>query len=194
MEFKVEDFTTQELSNGKFIKPFLANFKLNGECRDWEIVKTSDSVAVLLYNTDSDSFVCVKQFRAPVYFSSNSTSGVTLELCAGILDKDISLEEIASEEILEECGFKIEAKDLEKITSFYTSVGFAGAKQHLYFVQVNEACRVSQGGGVAGEETIETVEIPLKEAVETMYNEDIPKTPGLLFAFNWFINQKKESR
>jgi UDP-sugar diphosphatase len=194
MEFKVEDFSTKELKNGKFVKPYLANFRLNGESRDWEIVKASDSVAILLYNTDSDSFVCVKQFRPPVYFRDSSTNGVTLELCAGILDKDLSLEETASEEILEECGFRIAPQDLEKITSFYTSVGFAGAKQHLYFAKVNEACRVSEGGGVAGEEMIEVVEIPLKEVKSVMYNEEIPKTPGLLFAFNWFISQQKESR
>jgi 8-oxo-dGTP pyrophosphatase MutT (NUDIX family) len=32
---------------------------------------------------------------------------MTLELCAGIVDKSLSLVEIAQEEILEECGYKV---------------------------------------------------------------------------------------
>ena len=38
-----------------------------------------------------------------------------MELCAGILDKKKPVEEIAAEEVLEECGYKIPAGDLEKI-------------------------------------------------------------------------------
>jgi len=187
MEFKIEDFKCQELTNGKFVKPCLANYRINGESRTWEIVKASDSVAILIYNEDSNCLVCVKQFRPAVFMQNRETNGVTLELCAGILDKNLTLEEIASEEILEECGFSVEPYSLEKITSFYTSVGFAGSKQHLYFAQVNESMRVNSGGGVDGEEMIEVVELSIKEAKEIIYNENIPKTPGLLFAFNWFF-------
>jgi len=191
MDFIVEDFKCQELKDGKFVKPCYATFKLNGQNRDWEIVKASDSVAILIYHEDNNSLICVKQFRPAVYMQDKSTNGVTIELCAGILDKNLSLEEIASEEILEECGFKVEPSHLEKITSFYTSVGFAGAKQHLYFATVDESMRVSSGGGVDGEETIEVVEIPLSKAKELMFDESIPKTPGLLFAFNWFFERCK---
>ncbi len=189
MEFKVENFQCQALKEGKFVKPCFATYRLNNEERNWEIVKASDSVAILIYNEDSNAFVCVKQFRPAVYMQDKETNGVTVELCAGILDKDLSLEETASEEILEECGFRVEPSDLEKITSFYTSVGFAGSKQHLYFAKVNESMRISSGGGVAGEEMIEVIEIPLSQAKEFMFDESTPKTPGLLFAFNWFFLQ-----
>jgi len=190
MDFIVEDFKCSDLKDGKFVKPCFATFNLNGEARDWEIVQAHDSVAILIYNEDSDAFVCVKQFRPAVYMHNNSTNGVTVELCAGILDKNVSIEQTASEEILEECGFKVDASTLQKITSFYTSVGFAGSKQHLFFAKVKEKDRVSKGGGVPGEEMIEVVEIPLKEAKEFMFNESIPKTPGLLFAFNWFLSSR----
>jgi len=46
------------------------------------------------------------------------TSGYTLELCAGIVDKKLSLEEIAREEVLEECGYDVPASRLQKIFSF----------------------------------------------------------------------------
>jgi len=41
----------------------------------------------------------------------------TLELCAGIVDKDASLEEIAREELLEELGYDVPVSSLEKIVS-----------------------------------------------------------------------------
>ncbi len=44
--------------------------------------------------------------------------GVTWELCAGIVDKDLSLIEITREEIREECGYDVPAESISKITSF----------------------------------------------------------------------------
>jgi len=61
-------------------------------------------------------------------FSSGSSSVIdtsalppchacTLELCAGIVDKDVSLEEIARQELLEEVGYDVPVSKLEKIVS-----------------------------------------------------------------------------
>jgi UDP-sugar diphosphatase len=44
--------------------------------------------------------------------------GFTLELCAGIVDKNKSLEEIACEEVQEECGYTVKASDLQKIIQY----------------------------------------------------------------------------
>lgn len=44
--------------------------------------------------------------------------GVTLELCAGIVDKELPLVEIAREEILEECGYDIPANRIEEIMTY----------------------------------------------------------------------------
>jgi UDP-sugar diphosphatase len=189
MNFKIENFSVKPLKEGHYIRAFLAEFSLNGQKRDWELIKVGNSVAILIYNQDSDSFVLVKQFRPAVYFNHGG-SGVTIELCAGLIDKDLSIEQIASEEIMEECGFRVEPNELKKITSFYTSVGSSGSKQHLFYAEVNESRRVNAGGGVVGEEQIEVIELPVREAKEFMYNEDIIKTPGLLFAFEWFLCNK----
>lgn len=43
--------------------------------------------------------------------------GLTLEFCAGIVDKNKSLEEIAVDEVREECGYEIKVSDLQKIIS-----------------------------------------------------------------------------
>lgn len=44
--------------------------------------------------------------------------GIALEMCAGIVDKDKSLDEIAREEVLEECGYNVPVKSLHKIISY----------------------------------------------------------------------------
>ncbi len=44
--------------------------------------------------------------------------GITLELCAGIVDKNKSLSEIAAEEIFEECGYKVDHEKLERVIQF----------------------------------------------------------------------------
>lgn len=77
-------------------------------------------------------FLLVKQFRIPVYLNDKSIK-YTYELCAGLVDKNKSIEEIAVEEIDEECGYKVKIEDLKKITSFFTNVGVSGAKQHLFY-------------------------------------------------------------
>ena len=46
-----------------------------------------------------------------------AASGVTYELCAGIVDKDLPLDEIAREEILEETGYCVKTTSLERVTS-----------------------------------------------------------------------------
>lgn len=44
--------------------------------------------------------------------------GITLEMCAGIVDKNKSLHEIAREEVLEECGYDVPITELHKIISY----------------------------------------------------------------------------
>ena len=100
--------------------------------RTWEAVKSFDSVAVLLYHKGKNSFLLVKQFRPPV-FMNHPDYNFTYELCAGIIDKDKSLEEIAKEEIDEECGFEVSLENIVKITSFFTNVGVSGGKQASLF-------------------------------------------------------------
>jgi len=188
MDFVIENFSVKPLQNGEYIRAYLATYKINGESRDWELIKVGNSVAILIYNRSSNSFVLVKQFRPALYF--NHKINYTYELCAGLVDKDLTLKEIASEEVLEETGFKVSSSDLKKITSFYTSVGSSGSRQHLYYVEVDESCRLNSGGGVEGEEMIEVVEIPVESSDDLIYSEEIATTPGLMFAFEWFKNNR----
>ena len=185
---KIEDFKTEPLKEGKFIKTALARYRVNGKIKSWEIVRSADSVAILIYHKEKDAFLFVRQFRAPVYIHNGD--GMTLELCAGLVDKNLSIEEIASEEIEEECGYRVDSSSLYKVSSFYSAVGFAGSRQTLFYTEVDESMRVGEGGGV-DDEDIEVIEIPVSQIKDIIYNENISRTPGLMFALLWWLYERK---
>ena len=188
MENSIEDFALNPLIDPKFISTSLATYAQNGIKKSWEIVQAHDSVSILIYHTEHQKFILVKQFRPAVYVSNNE--GMSIELCAGIVDKELTLQAIAQEEIEEECGYDVPLENVEKITSFYTSVGFAGSKQTLYYAEVDERMKVSEGGGVDAE-MIEVVSLSIEDAEKFIYDENIVKTPGLMFSFMWWFDRVK---
>jgi len=180
--------STQNLENPRFIKPILINFEQSGIEKKWEAVISHDSVAVLIYHKEKKSFILVKQLRATV-LNKNKTNGMMYELCAGIVDKDSSNAQIAKEEVLEECGYDIPTENLEKISSFYTSVGISGTYQTIYYAECDNSMKVNEGGGLNDEE-IEVIYIPLEEANKFMFDETYQKTTGVMLAFYWFFDKK----
>jgi len=183
MKIRIEKFRLEPLGEGRFIHPKRARYLQDGEEREWEILEAHDSVAVLIWHRERECFVMVRQFRPAVY--AHGEDGMTVELCAGLVDKGKPLEVIAAEEVEEECGYRVEPSSLKKVTSFYTSVGFAGSRQSLYYAEVDESMRVGPGGGIEGEQ-IQVLELSREEARALMEDERIPRTPGLLYALCWW--------
>ena len=186
----IEDLKISELKDTKFIHPVKVSFYQNGKEKTWEAVRSHDSEAILLYHERKDAFLLVKQFRVPVYLNDKSKT-FTYELCAGLVDKNKSLEEIVIEEIDEECGYKVDIKNIQKITSFYTNVGISGGCQYLYFAKIDDSMKIHQGGGI-NDEQIELFYLPIKDCEEFIFDESKAKTPGLMFSFYWFLKNKKE--
>ncbi len=189
MKNKIEAFELHELRDPKFIEAAFVTYKQNGIPKTWEVVKSHDSVAVLIYHKEHDGFVLVKQFRPAVYMGGEQ-DGLTVELCAGIVDKPLSLVDIAREEILEECGYSVSSDQIERITVVNNAVGFAGSRQTLFYVEVDESMHTNAGGGI-DTELIEVIELPTSEAKSFIYDESIAKTTGLLFAIMWWFDRKK---
>ena len=180
----IKNVKLSALKEPKFVKTQAMSYEQDGVKKLWEIADVHDSVAILIYNAELEKFILVKQFR-PAVFLKNS-EGYTIELCAGIVDKKSSLERIAQEEVLEECGYS--CGTLEKITSFYTAVGFAGAQQTLYYVEVDESQKVDEGGGIDLEQ-IEVLYLSKEEAQSLILDENVARTPGLMFALSWWFAQ-----
>ncbi len=181
--------TISPLTNPKFIKPIKISYTQAGKEKEWEAVIAHDSVSILLYHKDKKSLILVKQLRVPV-LNANKKDGMMYELCAGIVDKDIPNKEIAKEEILEECGYDIPSPSIQKISTFYTSVGISGTQQTLYYAECDNSMQVNSGGGLA-EEEIEVIYVPVVDAKAFMFDETYQKTPGLLMAFYWFFDNIK---
>ncbi|CAH1396467.1 unnamed protein product [Nezara viridula] len=201
---KIDDVKIGTLHDSQYVIPFRMKYIQNGVSKIWDLVKSHGSVAVIIFNVSRNVLVCVKQFRPGVYLNSipdcdktgsidtskyPAELGVTLEFCAGIIDKNKSLEEIATEEVLEECGYEVSPSNLEKIQTFRCSVGISGDFQTLYYVEVNDSMKVSEGGGV-DTEVIEVVELSLDEGREILASAS-PTAPGeFLYALLWFYNNK----
>ncbi|WP_442862225.1 NUDIX domain-containing protein [Campylobacter sp. RM9333] len=164
MKINISDFKIVEFKKSDFIKPLRASFVINEHKVDWDFIKSFDSVSIMLYHESKDSFIFVKQFRAPLYYYENCKdyeSGFSVELCSGIIDKNKSLEEIALDECIEELGFK--PKKLVYINKFYTGFGSGVNTQHLFFARVSDDDIVGVGGGVDNGEFIKSVYVKINE-------------------------------
>ena len=184
----IENVEICELKDTKYIKPLKIKFTQNGISKTWEAVRSHDSVSILLYHIERKAFLLVKQFRIPVYLNDKSIK-FTYELCAGLIDKDKSIEEIALEEIDEECGYCVKIENLQKVTSFFTNVGISGAKQHLFFATICEDQKIHSGGGI-NDEQIELYFLEENMVDNFIFDEKKAKTPGLMFSLYWFLKNK----
>ncbi|XP_029453956.1 uridine diphosphate glucose pyrophosphatase [Rhinatrema bivittatum] len=211
---RIELLAIAPCDSSQYLRPFRLHYVQNGTKKFWDLMRTHDSVSILIFNTTRQCFVLVKQFRPAVYmcelerqnpqlfenkdkhdfcfskYPLSATVGMTYELCAGIIDEpELSLEETASKEILEECGYKVPAASLRKISSYRSGVGVTGSKQTIFYAEVEDSMKTNPGGGKPEEgELIEVVDIPLADALKFSFDESFPKTMGVVFSFMWFQN------
>lgn len=82
-------------------------------------------------------------------------------------------------------GYKVDIKNIQKITSFYTNVGISGGCQYLYFAKIDDSMKIHQGGGI-NDEQIELFYLPIKDCEEFIFDESKAKTPGLMLVFIGF--------
>ena len=118
--------------------------------------------------------------------------GCTYEMCAGILDKAASIEQIAKEEVLEETGYNVPLESIQPITSVHSSVGIAGSQMHVFYVEVTDDMLHNQGGGNECEgEMIEVVYVPVEKTTDLLFDASKARSTGLCFALMWFDHYKK---
>ena len=126
-----------------------------------EVYDRGNGAAILLYNKQQKTVILTRQFRLPTYVNGNST-GMMLEVCAGLLDQD-NPEQCIIRETEEETGYRI--TNVTKVMETYMSPGAVTEILYLFVGEYDESMRVSEGGGVAHEEeNIEVIEMPLDEA------------------------------
>ncbi|NNC49522.1 MAG: NUDIX domain-containing protein [Flaviramulus sp.] len=122
-----------------------------------------NGTSILLYNKLKSSVILTKQFRMPAYYNNNS-DGLSIEVCAGALDKNEVPEVCITREVEEEVGYKINRP--KKVMECYMSPGAVTEKMYLFIAEYSDDMKVNDGGGLESEnEEIEVLEIPFSKAI-----------------------------
>lgn len=150
-----------------------------------ECLERGDSVAVLIYEKETDSFLFTRQFRYP---SARRDSPWILELVAGSVDENEEAETAAKREVQEEIGFKID--HLEKIVTYFPSPGGCSEQISLFYTEVNSKQQTQEEGGKKEEkEDIELVRFK-KDVAKKMLQEGAFNNSITIIGLQWwFLNQ-----
>jgi GDP-mannose pyrophosphatase NudK len=137
--------------------------KKNGEweTQSREAYDRGNGATILLYNPPQKTVVLTRQFRLPTYVNGNA-SGMMIEACAGLLDKD-NAEDCIRKETEEETGYKVSR--VRKIFESYMSPGSVTELIHFFVAEYSPGMKVHKGGGLESEqEHIEVLEIDFEKA------------------------------
>jgi ADP-ribose pyrophosphatase len=127
-----------------------------------EVMRRKNAVAALVYNTITQKYIFVSQFRP-------GAGTEVLEIPAGVLDhagedpRDAMIREIE-----EEVGYGVD--NITLIDEGFVSPGGTTEMISVYFAEVSD--RVGQGGGVEGEdEEIDIIEMTREEMLNTRFKD-----------------------
>ncbi|KAJ8984030.1 hypothetical protein NQ317_012254 [Molorchus minor] len=201
----ISDITFTDFIPSFYTAPCTMYYKQNDKQRKWNIFAERNGVVIIVYNKTKDVLVLVKQFRPSVYFQQipdkdrqekvdtakhPAKIGITLEWCAGLEDKVIPTDQIAKEEILEECGYEVTLDQLEKIGTIKNLSTTTGARSTFYYCEVTEEMRVNEGGGEQGE-NCEVLEMPVEDVIKYASHPEYVSSPiNFMYGLYWFMFNK----
>jgi GDP-mannose pyrophosphatase NudK len=135
-----------------------------------EVYDRGNGAVILLYNKQARTVILTRQFRMPTYLNGNAT-GMLIEACAGLLDKEHP-EDAIRRETEEETGYKIGA--IEKVFESYMSPGSVTEILYFFTAAYEPSMKVSDGGGLEEEqENIEVLELSMDRALEMVKTGEI---------------------
>ena len=124
---------------------------------------------ILLYNKEKRTVILTRQFRLPTFINGND-SGMLIETCAGLLDKD-NAEDCIRRETEEETGYKISS--VKKIFEAYMSPGSVTEVLFFFVAEYSKTMKINEGGGVDESEDIEVLEMDFEEAYNQLLTGEI---------------------
>src|SRR5829696_7876621 len=135
-----------------------------------EAYDRGNGATILLYNKEQHTVILTRQFRLPTFLNGNET-GMLIEACAGLLDKD-NPEDCIRRETQEETGYKI--TDVRKIFEAYMSPGSVTEILYFFIAEYSSDMKIHEGGGVDEEqENIEVLEIGIDRAMKMIESGEI---------------------
>lgn len=135
-----------------------------------EAYDRGNGATILLYNKSQKTVILTRQFRLPTFVNGNET-GMLIEACAGLLDKD-NAEDCIRRETEEETGYKI--TDVRKIFEAYMSPGSVTEILYFFIAEYSKEMKVTEGGGLEHEEeNIEVLELGIDKAMDMIESGEI---------------------
>ena len=135
-----------------------------------EVYDRGNGAGILLYNSTQKTVILTRQFRLPTFLNGNKT-GMMIEVCAGLLDKD-NAEQAIIRETEEETGYRL--TKVQKVIETYMSPGSVTEILYLFVGEYDENMKVSEGGGLdAEQENIEVLEFTFDEAYAMIESGEI---------------------
>ena len=135
-----------------------------------EAYDRGNGATILLYNKEQQTVILTRQFRLPTFINGNE-SGMLIEACAGLLDKD-NPEDCIRRETEEETGYKI--SEVRKVFEAYMSPGSVTEILYFFVAEYHHSMKVHEGGGIEHEqENIEVLELPVAKAMEMISTGEI---------------------
>ena len=174
MNNKVKITNTEILSNNWYTlkKVTYEYLKKNGhwEVQSREAYDRGNGATILLYNKTQQTVILTRQFRMPTFINGNP-SGMLIEACAGLLDRD-NAEECIKRETEEETGYKI--THVQKVMEAYMSPGSVTEILYFFAAEYEKSMQINDGGGIEHEqEEIEVLELSFKQALQMIKTGEI---------------------
>ena len=194
MDPAVELVRTEVLSDNWYVLRKVT-FRIRKSDGTWETqareaYDRGNGATILLYDLARQTVILIRQFRLPTYVNGN-TSGMLIETCAGLLDREAP-EACIVREAREETGYEV--RGARKVFEAYMSPGSVTEVLHFFVAEYSGALRVAAGGGVE-EEDIAVLEIPFADALAKIASGEIRdgKTIMLLqYAALHIFNQQRD--
>ena len=111
---------------------------VQAEGKEWEVVRATPAICLLLYNKTRDNVILLTQSRASMVSNKNFT-GIMTEVVAGRLDKEgWTPQEIASDEAWYEAGVKIPPEKILLLNSGVPVASSAGITNEVVYYAYGE--------------------------------------------------------
>lgn len=145
-----------------------------------EAYDRGNGATILLYNKEKGTVILTRQFRLPSFINGNE-SGMLIEACAGLLDKD-NAEDCIKRETEEETGYKVSS--VRKILEAYMSPGSVTEMLTFFVAEYEKNMKLTEGGGLEEDhEDIEVLEIRLQEALEMIEKGSIKDAKTIMLLY-----------
>jgi ADP-ribose pyrophosphatase len=171
----------EEIHKGKIFSLWGGKVSLdNGETAVREYVRHPGGVAIL--PVVDDNVILIQQFRIAI-------GRELIELPAGLLEPDEEPIQCAARELEEELGYRV--KDLIPLASYFSSVGFADERIHIFLALQPEKTRLKRDP----EERIREIFMPIEmiaEKLDTQTFEDAKTIIGLREFLAYLERTKKK--